>query len=103
MKTEDMVKLALTACLSIIVTGASAWLVFGQDKVTRAEVDASINRALLSERRELELRIESNSATAQRLESSITALVQAQQEVVVEQRVLIERVNTLVDRLDTDR
>lgn len=100
MKTEDLVKMALTACVSIIVTGATAWLVFGQDKITRTEAEAMMSKAMLTSSRELELRIDSNSATAQRLEASVTELVKAQQAVVVEQRVLIERVNTLVDRID---
>jgi hypothetical protein len=99
MRNDDLVKMALTACISIIVTGATAWLVFGQDKITRSDAEVLVNRMLTTSHRELDLRISSNSETAQRLEASVTELVKAQQAVVIEQRVLIERVNTLVDRM----
>lgn len=99
MKASDLVKMALTACLSVILTGASAWFAFGQDKVTRPEVAAMINQSLLV----LDGKVQSNSSAALELKGSVAELVKSQQALVVEQRVLIERVNTLVDRIDDDR
>lgn len=98
-KSQDLMKMALTACLSIIVTGAAAWMVFGQDRPARAEIQNMISQSLLI----IDAKVQANSASALRLEGSVTDLVKAQQALVIEQRVLIERVNTLVDRLDEKR
>ena len=98
-KSDDLAKLALTACVSIIITGAGAWLVFGQNKPTRSEVDGMIGSAMVL----TESRINANAELTQELKGSVTELVKAQQALVVEQRVLIERVNTLVTHIDENR
>jgi len=98
-KSQDLMKMALTACLSIIVTGATAWMVFGQDRPNRTEVQNMVNQSILV----LDTKVQANSSMAAELKGSVTKLVEAQQALVVEQRVLIERVNTLVDRITDDK
>jgi len=98
-KNQDLMKMALTACLSIIVTGAAAWMVFGQDRPARSEVEAMINRSLLV----VDAKVQANATAATELKGSVTELVKAQHALVIEQRVLIERVNTLVDRIEEGR
>lgn len=95
MTKQDLSKMALTACVSIILTGGAAWFAFGRDVTTRPEVEAMIAQSLVP----ITLSANANAAQTTELRSSITKLVESQQGLVVEQRVLIERVNTLVERM----
>jgi len=98
-KADELSKMALTACLSVIFTGATAWMVFGQDKISRDEASAMVASSILSNTSALDLRIKTNESLGAELKSNLSDLVKAQQALVVEQRVLIERVNQLVERL----
>jgi hypothetical protein len=95
MTKQDLSKMSLTACISIILTGGAAWFAFGRDVTTRPEVEAMIAQSLVP----ITLSANANAAQTMELRSSVTELVKAQQGLVVEQRVLIERVNTLVERM----
>lgn len=95
MNKQDLSKMALTACVSIILTGGAAWFAFGRDVTTRTEVEAMIAQSLVP----ITLSANANAAQTTELRTSITKLVESQQGLVVEQRVLIERVNTLVERM----
>ncbi len=74
--------MALTGCLVMIVTGSSSWLVFGQDKVTRVGMQEYVQQRL---------------APVNRLERSVEKLVTTQTELLVEQRVLVERLNLFLE------
>jgi len=95
--SEDnaVTKIALTACVSIILTGAAAWFAFGRDLTSRPEVEAIVSRNNST----IELRISASAVQMSELKGSVTKLVEAQQALVVEQRVLIERFNMLMDRM----
>lgn len=96
MNKQDLSKMALTACISIILTGGAAWTAFGRDTVTRSEVEALVATSLVP----VNLASNANAATTAELKGSVIELVKAQQALVVEQRVMIERVNSLVERID---
>lgn len=98
-KPQDISKLALTACISIILTGAAAWIAFGRDATTRPEVQEMIAQYLAPANAAFEARITAQANATAELKGCVTDLVKAQQGLVVEQRVLIERVNTLVERI----
>jgi len=82
MKSVELSKLALAACLAMIGTGATAWFVFGQDKVTRPEMKEYVTDQLVP---------------VGKLERSVEKLVATQQELLVEQRVLVERLNLYLE------
>jgi len=82
MKSSELTKMALTGCLVMIATGASSWLVFGQDKVTRPDMQEYVQEKLVP---------------MERLERSVEKLVTTQTELLVEQRVLVERLNLFLE------
>ena len=96
---DELIKIALTACLGIIVTGATAWLVFGQDKITRGEMVEFVNKQTpwVLERGQIQGAISRNTQTATELGKQVTALVQAQHQLVVEQRVLVTKFDAYLD------
>lgn len=98
-KSDELTKMALTSCLSVIFTGATAWMVFGQDKISRDDASALVSSSILNNNGALDQRLKTNEALGQELKINLNDLVKAQQALVVEQRVLIERVNQLVERL----
>lgn len=104
MEKGALVKMALAACLSVIVTGTTAWLVFGQDKVTRAEMtDYVRNQApWIAERGEIQSQIRQNASSVGKLESSVDKLISAQQELLIEQRVLVTKFDEYVKKRDGD-
>lgn len=99
MTKQDLSKMSLTACISIILTGGAAWFAFGRDVITRSEAEAMIAQSLVP----VQIASNANAATTAELKGSVIDLVKAQQALVVEQRVMIERVNTLVERIDKGR
>lgn len=99
MTKQDLSKMALTACISVILTGGAAWFAFGRDVTTRPEVEAMIATSLVP----INLASNANATATAELKGSVIELVRAQQGLVVEQRVLIERVNALVTRIDEKR
>jgi hypothetical protein len=99
MTKQDLSKMSLTACISIILTGGAAWFAFGRDVTTRPEVEAMIAQSLVP----INLSSNQNAMATIELKGSVTELIKAQQGLIVEQRVLIERVNALVERIDKDR
>ena len=95
MNKQDLSKMALTACISVILTGGATLLAFGQNLVTRTQAEAMIAQSLVP----ITLSANANAATTNELKGSVRELVQAQQALVIEQRVMIERVNTLVEQM----
>ena len=78
-------KLIATTCVGIIVTGAGAWMVFGQDKVTRSEMIEYVqNQAPWArDRQSIQLEIKSNAKGIGTLQGAVDQLVKAQQDLVV--------------------
>jgi len=95
MTKQDLSKMALTACISVILTGGAAWFAFGRDVTTRPEVEAMIAQSLVP----INLSASATALQTAELKGSVIELVKAQNALVVEQRVMIERVNTLVERM----
>ena len=87
-------KLALSACLSIIVTGATSWVVFGQDKVTTTGMKEYVQ----SRESVLIGTMQQNTKDIASLAGAVKDLTRAQQDLLVEQRVLIEQVRQLVEQ-----
>lgn len=85
MKSVELTKIALAACVAMLCTGAGAWMVFGQDKVTRAEMKEYVGDQL---------------EPVGRIERSVEKLIETQQALLVEQRVLVERFNSYLDVQD---
>jgi hypothetical protein len=101
MKTKaDIMKMAVSAMVAMLVTGAAAWMVFGQDKVTRTEMVDYVahNSPWVVERGEITASVRGNARNLQKLEQICQRLIDAQQQLVVEQRVLVTRVEALLDR-----
>lgn len=92
-------KMALAACIGVIVTGATAWVAFGQDKVTRPEMAEYVGQQApwVRDKGEIIAGIKSNVDTTRRLEVSIQNLVDVQTQLLVEQRVLVQRVEDLLE------
>jgi len=99
MPESKLLHAALAATLSIIVTGAAAWLVFGQDKVTRAEMVDYVNTQTpwLRERGEIQSAISQNAESLANLKHNVDALVHAQQELLVEQRILVTKFDAYLE------
>ena len=85
--------------VSMVITGAAAWLVFGQDKVTRGEmIDYVQNQSpWIVDRGEIRSNIRTNTSHVEKLGASIDKLVAAQRELLVEQRVLVSKFDQLVE------
>lgn len=77
-----LTSMALVACLAMLVSGAGSWLMFGQDKVTRGEMKEYVSEKLLP---------------VGRLERNVEKISELQQELLVEQRVLVERLNLYLE------
>ena len=85
--------------MAVIVTGASAWMVFGQDKVTRSEMVEYVKHQApwILEKGVISAGIESNREDILRLTNMVEKLVESNTELVVEQRVLTETVKALIE------
>lgn len=85
---------------STLLTGAGCWMVFGQDKVDRSDmVDYVQNQApWVRERGQIHAAVKSNQKSTDKLEAAVGRLVQAQHELIVEQLVLVTKVDELLSR-----
>jgi hypothetical protein len=94
-KVTDMLVSGMGAAL---LTGATAWMVFGGDKVSRQEMVAFLDTSgsWNREKGAFELEIKTNKETLARLEGIIEKLAATEQQLVTEQRVLVEQVNRLI-------
>lgn len=83
-----------------LVTGAGCWLVFGQDSVSRPEmVDYVQERApWVIERGAVKAEVATTRRDVAKIESSINRMLIAQQELLVEQRVLGTKVDKLLEK-----
>jgi len=99
---SPILQIAVGALASIVFTGSAAWLVFGQDKISRIEmIDYVESQApWVKERGEITSAMNVNSDNIGKLEKVIDKMVSSQQELIVEQRVLIERVDKLLSKDD---
>ncbi len=86
MKT-DLLKIFCAAMVATMLTGSAAWMSFAQDKVTRSEMVSYIDK---------HGPISSNTKNIERLEKICDRMVSAQLQLLVEQRVLITKVDALV-------
>jgi hypothetical protein len=84
---DSITKVALSAALAVIGTGAAAWMVFGQDKVSRMEMHTYVQDKLLP---------------VGRLEKSVEKLVETQKELLIEQRVLVQRFDDFLNDQEGD-
>lgn len=83
----DVLKIAVAAMAATLLTGTASWVSFGQDKITRPQlVDYVEHHGPIS----------SNTNNIARLEKICDRMVTAQQQLLVEQRVLITKVDALV-------
>lgn len=96
---KDVLKIAVAALLATLLTGAAAWVTFGADKVTRVEMKDYVDTRTpwIRDRGEIQSAIRGNTRNIDRLQQVCDKMVNAQQQLLVEQRVLINRVDALVD------
>lgn len=97
-KTE-FTKIALATLLATVVTGASAWLAFGQDKVTRDEMRwYSENQSPWTrDKGEVMSQVKTSQTMGSRLETTVDKLAAQVSELVAEQRVLNEKISRLLN------
>ena len=88
-------KLALSACVSVIITGATSWMVFGQDAVT----ESGMREYVQAREQVLMAPIQQNARDIAILTTAVSTLTRAQQDLLVEQRVLVEQVRQLVEQV----
>lgn len=102
MKSATLWPVLFGALLSSMATGAAAWMVFGQDKVTRSEmVDYVSNHTPWAiDRGQILMAIEMNRNNGEKIGESVDRLIVAQQQLIVEQRVLVTKVNQLLNKED---
>ena len=95
MANNGLLKLLTGALAGMVVTGIGAWLIFGQDKVTRGElIDYVENQApWVRERGGVQAATRHNAAEIRQLAEKVDKLLDAQQELLVEQRVLLSKFN----------
>lgn len=98
MKAEPL-KIIVSVMAAAILTGASAWMVFGQDKVTRPDMVDYVqhNSPWVISRGEIGAAIKGNIDSIAKLERICERLIVAQQQLVVEQRVMVTKVEALLD------
>jgi len=99
---KDLLKILVAALTSILLTGAASWMVFGQDKVTRPELMEHVKTRSpwIMERGETTAAIKSNAESVGKLEKAVGRMLMAQQELIIEQRVLVTKVDALLDKDD---
>lgn len=92
-------KMVAAVTLSVIVTGATAWITFGKDKVNREEMVEYIQNQTpwVRERGEILAEIRTNSSHIRSLTDSVKELVSSQQAMLVEQKVLVSRFASYID------
>jgi hypothetical protein len=95
----DLLKIAVSSMLAMIVTGATSWMVFGQDKVSRSEMVDYVSHSSpwVVERGEISASVKGNSKNISKLEVIFQRMLDSQQQLVVEQRVLVTKVEALLD------
>lgn len=101
---SKLVEISLATLIGIIITGAGAWMVFGQDKVTRSEmIDYVQNQAPWTKARgEIQSAIKLNNDSITALEKVVEKLVTSQQALIVEQRVLVTKFDQYVESTKKD-
>lgn len=97
---NSILPIAVGVLASALATGMTAWLVFGVDKVTRSEMtDYVQNQApWVRDRGEIQAGIKGNTENIGKLESVVDKMVGAQQQLIVEQRVLVTKVDQFLER-----
>ena len=98
-------KIALGVMASMIVTGATAWLVFGADKVTRNEMVNYVQTQSLwsSERGEVFSTLRNQSEDIGELKALVSTLAQSSTDLLVEQRVLVTKLDAYIDGQKAER
>ena len=83
-----------------MLTGAGAWLTFGQDKVSRGEMTEYVEKwsPWVRDRGEFALRNEANATRIAELAGLVEKILEAQGGILVEQRVLLTKVEQLLER-----
>lgn len=80
--SDTWVRMALAACVSMILTGTAAWFTFGANKITRTDMVEYV-----AEQNKIPtLRIDTNDAADKELRDTVTKLADSQQGLVVELR-----------------
>ena len=95
-----MLMKSVVACLlTALILGAVAWINFGQDKVTRAEMieHVAASAPWVFDRGEITAEIKGNSSDLVELKSMVTELVKQQTEFLVEQRLLAQKFDSYLD------
>jgi len=99
-KTSPILTLVVGVLVSALLTGGASFIVFGQDKVSRPAMETYVHEQApwVIERGEIQAMIRSNAEHNSKLETSVDRLVLAQQELLIEQRVLGTKVEQLIDK-----
>ncbi len=82
------------ALASILVTGAAAWLTFGQDKLTRPEMETYVSSQSpwAKSRDVVEMRLRQHEESLAKIEQQVGKAVEAINTLVVELRVLATKI-----------
>ncbi len=96
---KDTVKIALGVLATALVTGGASSLAFYATTVTREEMHQYVktNAPWVEERGTVRAYIEANTKNVGKIERSVEKLVVTQQELVVEQRVMIEKIDRVLE------
>jgi hypothetical protein len=88
------------ALLSALITGAGCWLVFGADKISREEMEEYVREQApwVRERGLITASIEQNGKSVAKIERAVEKILAAQQQLIVEQRVLVTKVDELLEK-----
>jgi len=93
-------KITLSATLAMLFTGASSWLLLASNKVSTDQMAVYVESRSpwVIERGEITAAVAGNVKNIDRLGALCEKLLDAQQELMVQQRVTITRIEALIDK-----
>lgn len=98
--STEVYKILTAAMSAIILTGASGWFVFGSNSVSREEMADFLAKTSpwVIDRGEITAAVSGNAKNIDKLAEVCNKLIEAQQELLIQQRVTITRIEALLDK-----
>lgn len=98
---NELMKMLVAGMGSMLVTGASAFLVFGNDKVTHDEMVMYMETGSpwAREKPVVDLELRRNREALDRLQQAVEKLSDEQKAMAGEQRVLLEKISRALDNV----
>ena len=85
---DTWVRMLLSACVSMILTGTGAWFTFGQNKITRVEMVEYVAQQNIP----TDLRLDTTEASTSELRSLVKSLTEQQQSLTIELRTFVAEI-----------